>query len=810
MHPPPAAVQVCASERNDGPQLTVPSLTASTSAGTCVASYRGNEILPSTTTAAEALGSLSHVRRHLQQQQPAVTAGGPSAPQLDAIAQPRQPLVSLQEQRLRQQQQWELLRSQEQQQRMNVANRYSNPAAAVPAAVPAAPVGRGPPSQPGRMPIARGVQPPSQVAQPQPEPTPIGSTTVADNTAAAQQLQQQQVVLTPPPPVKQPFLPLVSQQQQVVTPPPPVKQPFLPLVSQQQQQQQAPILGTATSSSSGASGGVCAAFDTQLPGSSLVQSYGLKMVQSDKLPSLPPPSQVSSTEMIVRDKNLQSGVLVCIASSGLDAASAALADSSMYGCVEEHPLDPGGCPYAWDRDATGQGTHLAAIVAGAVPGRSNKQQALGVFPGAELHSVRIWDKGASAQGAAGDGVFAKDRLLAYTACEGKLRGLQATHFYRTNYRMVMLVDVQAPEPANATFADPKIEVYPSELDWFKSAAAFNDDIIWVAPAGDSPTAPAYPAALAPSVGNRLLSVGAVDCRGKRWPAGVNSTVDLLAPGVDIAAVVPAPDGRATAVLVATAGRGGRKESVTLDVVVAGDARGRPETDVALALCKADGSCPSGGKSEVCVLSVSGDKAGRATCDILTGGGCKGGVVLVGDGGSALPPADAVVRETDGCGQAYAAAVAGGDGGGRSSSVPVMLAADDAGARLLALMRQGKATGKLQLSPPDKQVRTGTPQAAAFVAGGAARLMARFALCSASEVASAMIDTAALLSANGKPTGGRGRGGLVQLAAAEKQLEGRPCSKLKLPTVTPNIRALGLLNNPQIMSLMTQVYGPGGS
>jgi len=189
---------------------------------------------------------------------------------------------------------------------------------------------------------------------------------------------------------------------------------------------------------------VCRYNNSKLPGSTFTRSYGLSMVQGDKMS---PPGRNSYAVSAGPAVNPQrgpdpSGVVVCLVSSGVDTRAATLAASSLYGCNKEDPLDPGGCPYPFNRDTTGQGTHLASVVAGAVPvpdqqpGQLPPQQ-LGVVPGVEIYSVRVWDGTPSWRATGGDGNFAKDRLLSYTACEGRLRGQNAQNFGRkTNYRMV--------------------------------------------------------------------------------------------------------------------------------------------------------------------------------------------------------------------------------------------------------------------------------------------------------------------------------------------------------------------------------------
>ena len=611
---------------------------------------------------------------------------------------------------------------------------------------------------------------------------------------------------------------------------------------QQQQQQEAafgapaadsvqrqlivPIAGAAAGS--GSTQGVCRYNDTPIAGSSFVRSYGLAMVQGDKLPPLPaggarPAAYDVAAGPAVGRPAPPAGAAVCLVSSGVDVGALSLAGAALGGCEAENALDPGGCPFAWWRDATGRGTHLASIVAGAVPGPGGApSQQLGVLPGAEVYSVRAWDRGDPSRsgGAAGDGPFAADRLLPYTACEGRLRGAAAQSFQRANYRMAVLLDLQAAAPGGNVRDAAGRELYPSEADWVASAAAFADDLLFIAPAGDGP-APAYPAALggdkstAAAGGDRVLSVGAVDCSGRRWPppgaeeaaAAAARSVDLLAPGVDIvgATAVAGPQARLTLSAPPAPGapssapaRRGAAEAV--EVAVAGDAAGRPETAVAVAACPAGASsCPRTG-SAVCVLPATKFGAGSEVCALLngaTGGGCGNGIVLVPSSGAELPTAGELRRAIADCASWYVEP---------AQQVlrrrpPVLLAPGASGPRLwtaLANARPSAAAtmpaaatpqspspplpsrGWLAVNPAEQSKRTGTAQAAAWVAGGAARLMAHFPMCGASDVAAAMIETAALLGADGRPTGARGRGGLLQLHDADAALARRPCAAKKIP------------------------------
>ncbi|KAI8469033.1 MAG: hypothetical protein J3K34DRAFT_522504 [Monoraphidium minutum] len=587
-------------------------------------------------------------------------------------------------------------------------------------------------------------------------------------------LQQQQPLPAVLPPQQQP------QQQPQPQPQPQPQQPQQPQQPRRQQQQQQPAAAVPKPPRAPKAHGSCAFSDAPLPGSPVPRSFGLRMIGAEGLPPVKPPGGSMPEDVLSptpRDANVRLGVLVCLVSSGLDPSAAVLSGSGVSGCLGEHPLDPGGCPYDWNRDETGQGTHLASIVAGAAPGSGDKRAPLGVMPGVELYSVRVWKGGSSAGGAAGDGPFAKSRLLPYTACEGKLRGLQASNYGRANYRMVMLLDVQAKGPGAAEAGGSRA-LYPSEQEWIDSAARYRDDMLWVAPAGDG-GAPAYPAALT-APGGRLLSVAAVGCLGKRYgsPRAGGRPPDLLAPGVNITGASPAAG--PTATLTLKPGGGGPKEALTLRVAAAGNAAGRAEAEVALAECTEDGTCGrgrGGGRPQLCVLAAGFSSLSRAVCAALAEDACRAGLLAVPKVGEADIAAweEEVAIKAEECAPAY---FGSNPSGGRP---PVLLAPREAAGRLSAAFEPAAKglRAALSVNPAQAAVRSGSPQAAAWVAGAAARLMGRYTMCNATDVAQALVTTAALLGPDGGRTGETGRGGLLQVADAEDWLAARPCARAKL-------------------------------
>lgn len=188
----------------------------------------------------------------------------------------------------------------------------------------------------------------------------------------------------------------------------------------------------------------------------------------------------------------------------------------------------------------------------------------GVIPGAtDIHVVPIDTPVTGAVDPNSSALSGKSRLRAYSVCEGRLRGLQASEYGSSSssssgsdgggggkapWRMVMFVDVAAEKPANSGTGDYAV----SEGDWVKVAtgvgtpeALHPPDVLIIAPAGNSATM-SFPAAL-PGV----LGVGSYKCSGELLHAytthssshtnssGGSSKPDILAPGYNIA--VPGSD-----------------------------------------------------------------------------------------------------------------------------------------------------------------------------------------------------------------------------------------------------------------------------
>ncbi|KIY93631.1 hypothetical protein MNEG_14332, partial [Monoraphidium neglectum] len=214
--------------------------------------------------------------------------------------------------------------------------------------------------------------------------------------------------------------------------------------------------------------------------------------------------------------------------------------------------------------------------------------------------------------------------------------------------------------------------------------------------------------------------------------------------------------------------------------------------VVLAACSPAGGCPEGGGAaavarRLCVLQVPFGDAHRASCRAVQNGArdCGGGLAVAAAAGPGEPAGMAkwaaeIARAVADCGAPPFFSDGGFGGGGGGAPAPVLVAPDlDVAARLVAAAAASQAA-TLSAVPTPAVSRSGSPQAAAWVAGAAARLMGRFESCGAADVARALIDTAVLLDSSGKPTQKRGRGGLLQVKDAEAALGLKGCAKQAPP------------------------------
>lgn len=102
--------------------------------------------------------------------------------------------------------------------------------------------------------------------------------------------------------------------------------------------------------------------------------YGVPQIQADS-PKLP--------------RNItESGVIICVIDSGIDARHPDMQGNILDGCKAQDSIAPAGCPFDWSQDTLGHGTPVAGILAAQQDG----QGTMGVVPaGAELHSVRVFN-----------------------------------------------------------------------------------------------------------------------------------------------------------------------------------------------------------------------------------------------------------------------------------------------------------------------------------------------------------------------------------------------------------------------------------
>lgn len=139
-----------------------------------------------------------------------------------------------------------------------------------------------------------------------------------------------------------------------------------------------------------------------------------------------------------------SGILVCIVDSGLDTTHPEFAGETVNtfdGCKEEDGDSPAGCPFTWDNDTVGHGTH----VVGAIAAPRNGIGVVGVIPnGADVYTVRIYNTSGDVMQGQGY-VYGSTLILAYTQCEGHLRFLQAKNPTK-RYRMVVNLSLGAAGP----------------------------------------------------------------------------------------------------------------------------------------------------------------------------------------------------------------------------------------------------------------------------------------------------------------------------------------------------------------------------
>lgn len=134
--------------------------------------------------------------------------------------------------------------------------------------------------------------------------------------------------------------------------------------------------------------------------------YGISQIQAD---STKLPASID-----------ESGVMVCIIDSGVDAGHPDLQPNTLDGCKYEDSFAPGGCPFKWSEDMISHGSHVAGTIAAKQDGKG----IVGVVPnGAELYVVRVFNDSGDVNQGQGL-VYGSTLILAFTQCEGRLAAMQ--------------------------------------------------------------------------------------------------------------------------------------------------------------------------------------------------------------------------------------------------------------------------------------------------------------------------------------------------------------------------------------------------
>lgn len=140
------------------------------------------------------------------------------------------------------------------------------------------------------------------------------------------------------------------------------------------------------------------------------QPYGLAQIQAAP----------NSTKLTNRTDD--KGVLVCIIDSGLDIGHPDLLNNSIDGCKYEDEFAPAGCPFIYNQDFVGHGTHIGGTIAAQKNGRG----VIGVIPGpAEVYVVRVFNNSGDVNQGQGL-VYGSTLILAFTQCEGRLAAMQVS------------------------------------------------------------------------------------------------------------------------------------------------------------------------------------------------------------------------------------------------------------------------------------------------------------------------------------------------------------------------------------------------
>lgn len=258
--------------------------------------------------------------------------------------------------------------------------------------------------------------------------------------------------------------------------------------------------------------------------------WGLTAMQAEPASTLPPRLRLPGTNAGAI------GVLLCIiAPGGVASRHPDLPKSRLTGCEPINPVNPGGCKVPWDKADSSKPWQTFAAGLAAATSRNNLG-IRGLFPTiGEVYVVPTADEQGNLD--ATQPRLAPGRIRAYTACEGRLRVLQAQQLGRTNWTMVMLPLITSTTSVGATQADG-LTVYMGEADWMAKATS-KGDVLVVAPAVPNAVPPAgRPAAIArswPAAIPPVVPVLPMDCRSRLLQRYADSVAigAVAAPGKDV-------------------------------------------------------------------------------------------------------------------------------------------------------------------------------------------------------------------------------------------------------------------------------------
>jgi hypothetical protein len=255
--------------------------------------------------------------------------------------------------------------------------------------------------------------------------------------------------------------------------------------------------------------------------------WGLSSLQAEPASSLPARLRLPGP-----NAGAISVLLCIIAPGGVAASHPDLPKPSLSGCQPINPVNPGGCKVPWDRaDSSKPWQTFAAGLAAASP--RNGIGIRGLFPTiGEVYVVPTADEQGNLDTMRPP--LPPRRIRAYTACEGRLRVLQAQQLGRTNWTMVMLPLLSSTTSVAATRADG-LTVYLGEAEWMAKATA-KGDVLVVAPAVPPPgrqtsiISRSFPAALPP-----VVPVLPMDCQPRLLQRYADSVAigAVAAPGKEV-------------------------------------------------------------------------------------------------------------------------------------------------------------------------------------------------------------------------------------------------------------------------------------